>query len=143
SPYAVATPEALAWAVCKANSDAASRAAHIRLDADVDLAGAAYADGAAGPLQWVPLGTKGAPFQGVLDGNGHRISNLCIDAPGADDQGLGGYAKGAAVSSLSVSGSVAGGSYVGGIAAAAEGATIEGCSADADVSGSDYVGGLL
>src|SRR5699024_6976272 len=123
--------------------DAASRAAHIRLDADVDLAGAAYGGSADGPLQWAPLGTKGAPFQGALDGNGRGIANLCINSPASDYQGLVGYAKGAAVRNLSVSGSVAGGSYVGGIAAGAEGALVEGCSADADVSGSDYVGGLL
>src|SRR5699024_4178781 len=135
---AVTTPEALAWAVYKANSGAdggAFRSAHIRLDADIDLAGAAYADGAAGPLQWAPPGTEAAPFQGALDGNGNGIDNLCIDAPGANFQGLVGYAKGAAARNLSVSGSVAGGNYVGGIVAVAEGALVEGCSAGVDVSG--------
>ena len=145
-PYAVATPEALAWIAYKANSGAdggAYAAAHIRLDADIDLAGAAYADGAAGPLQWAPLGTQDAPFRGVLDGNGHGIDNLCIDAPDADRQGLVGCADGAAVRNLSVSGSVAGRFCVGAIAAAAEGALVEGCSAGVDVSGLSDVGGLL
>ena len=95
-------------------------------------------------MQWAPLGTQDAPFRGALDGSGHRIDNLCIDAPGADRQGLIGCADGAAARDLSVSGSVVGRNYVGAIMAVAEnGATIEGCSADADVSGSDYVGGLL
>src|SRR5699024_7308692 len=121
----------------------AFRRAHIRLDADVDLAGAAYGGSASSPLPWECLGDMAAWFKGVLDGNGHGIANLRIDAPsGIDDWGLVGCASGAAVRNLSVSGSVTGGRQrIGVIVGRAEdGTSIEGCSVSGRVAGGNSIG---
>ncbi|MCL2718168.1 MAG: hypothetical protein FWE14_05250 [Lachnospiraceae bacterium] len=45
---------------------------------DIDLSGVA----------WSPIGTLAAPFNGLLDGNGHTIKNLNINLPTQDNVGL-------------------------------------------------------
>ena len=77
------------------------------LGADIDLGGA----------DWTPIGTESAPFTGTLRGNNHAIRNLfCTNSlSGADYRGLFGCASNATIESVSVSGTVAGKQYVGGL----------------------------
>lgn len=49
-----------------------------KFDADIDMDGLAYN----------PLGTMGTTFCGEIDGQGHRVLNLIIDAPDARSRGL-------------------------------------------------------
>ncbi|WP_130863590.1 InlB B-repeat-containing protein [Bacilliculturomica massiliensis] len=52
---------------------------------------------------WTPIGTAAHPFRGGLDGDYHTISNLKINAPESDYQGLFGYvtaANGNAVNNI-------------------------------------------
>ncbi len=48
------------------------------LTADIDMAG----------VEMAPIGSKATPFNGSLNGQGHRISNLVINMPEADYVGL-------------------------------------------------------
>ncbi len=54
------------------------------LEADLDLTG----------VDWTPIGTLAKPYRGIFDGNGHTISNLSIDKPNGDFNGLFGYLQG-------------------------------------------------
>jgi len=69
-PYLIATPEDLGAMVHY------NRFAWYRLSADIDLAG----------ITWTT--TPVPAFNGVLDGNGHRIANLTIRSAGTEPVGL-------------------------------------------------------
>ncbi|MBP5284678.1 MAG: hypothetical protein ILO34_01055, partial [Kiritimatiellae bacterium] len=77
------------------------------LGADIDLGGA----------DWTPIGNNSAPFTGSLHGNGYAIRNLCCtnSLSGSDYRGLFGCVSNATIESVSVSGTVAGKQYVGGL----------------------------
>jgi hypothetical protein len=64
---------------------AADLSAHYVLAGDVDATGTAGWNDGAG---FVPVGDETAPFTGSLDGDGHVVSGLTIDRPGADGVGL-------------------------------------------------------
>lgn len=91
---------------------------------------------------WEPIGVVGAYFGGVLDGNGHKITGMFMDADGVQTETspnyyglfskLEGTVKNLTVeqSYLRVSGSV---SHVGTIAGGTFDAVIENCSADTNI----------
>ena len=102
---------------------------------------------------WTPIGTSAYRFSGTFDGQGHKISNLKVQASGLY-AGLFGYvADGAVVKDVHVmSGTIAvttdpgsDASHHGGIAGYNEG-TIVGCSNSATVTGYSYeharIGGI-
>ncbi len=90
---------------------------HYKMTADIDISGAA---------NWTPIGSNAAPFTGTFDGGGCKITGLSITGSDAY-RGLFGYVNsGAAVRNVGVSGTIAGSSYVGGIAGRNSG-TIENC----------------
>ena len=62
-----------------------------------------------------PIGKKGHVFYGSLDGNGKTI-DLNLNLPEQSDVGLLGYCSGSYIKNLTVTGSVKGCSFVGGIA---------------------------
>jgi hypothetical protein len=107
------------------------------LGADIDLGGA----------DWTPIGTDSAPFTGEFHGNGHAIRNLvCTNNPSGNScRGLFGCASNATIDSVSVSGTVAGKQYVGGLVGRVRGGTIvSNCSAAVEVAATgSYAGGLI
>ena len=107
------------------------------LGAEIDLGGA----------DWTPIGNVSAPFTGTLYGNGYSIRNLfCTNSlSGADYRGLFGCASNATIESVSVSGTVAGKQYVGGLVGCITGGTvISNCIATVEVAATNsYVGGLI
>ncbi len=83
---------------------------------------------------WTPIGSSSKPFNGTFDGGGFEISGLYINATSlSSNLGLFGYSYGT-IKNLTVSGSVTGGSYVGGIAGENEG-IISDCHSDCTVTG--------
>jgi hypothetical protein len=66
-------------------------------------------------FEWFPIGSKGAPFTGTLDGNGHAVYNLTADLPGLNGVGLFGYTSASArISDVSVENAkITGGAYAG------------------------------
>lgn len=107
------------------------------LGADIDLGGA----------DWTPIGTGSAPFTGTLHGNGYAIRNLsCTNSlSGADYRGLFGCVSNATIESVSVSGTVAGKQYVGGLVGCITGGTlISNCLATVEIAATNsYAGGLV
>ena len=99
--------------------------------------------------EWGPIGTSSSnSYRGTFDGNGHKIENLYINTTdsGAENQGLFGFVgTGGTVQNLTVSGSVKGRSYVGGVVGYNNGGTVTGCifSGSGSVSGSYSVGGVV
>ena len=97
------------------------------LGADIDLGGA----------DWTPIGNNAAPFTGTFRGNDRAILNLaCTNSlSGSDYRGLFGCASGATIESVSVSGTVAGKQYVGGLVGCITGGTvISNCIATVEIA---------
>ena len=92
--------------------------------------------------EWTPIGNEAHRYTGTFDGNGHPISGLYIDSR-ADDQGLFGYVSSSGtVQNLSVSGSVSGNNYVGGVVGYNDG-TVKNCYNTGSVNGSIEAGGVV
>ena len=140
SPYEISTADELENFRDLVN-DGIEKSAHAKLMNDIDLNGSAT-------NQWTPIGTSNNPYSGTFDGNGKTIKNLYIkNTSSANDQGLFGYVYGGTVQNLSVSGTVSGGMYVGGVVGDNRG-NVENCYNTCSVSGPDsgtsnYVGGVV
>lgn len=66
---------------------------------------------------WSPIGVDGTPFTGTFDGNGYTISNLTINNPDADYQGLFGTVTNATIRNTHIAGcNITAKNYVGGLA---------------------------
>lgn len=70
-----------------------------------------------------PIGTNTAAFSGFFDGNNKTLSGIAINKAG-DYVGLFGYTSGATIQNLTISGSVKGSKYVGGVVGYALNTTI-------------------
>ena len=98
----------------------------------------------------LPLGTVDHPFQGVLNGNGHRIRGIASAYQGIDCLGLVGMAKGTLLSHAVIanlifdgSNSLQGTSCVGGIVGYAEDCEIVNCASFGTLEGKNQVGGIV
>ena len=112
--------------------------ANAKLMNDIDLNGSEE-------NPWTPIGTNSRPYSGTFDGQNFKISGLYIKntSSATDYQGLFGYVSGIGkVQNLSVSGSVKGNDYVGGIAGQNNGNVIN-CAFSGSVSGNSSVGGVV
>ncbi len=149
SPYEISTATELKNFRDLVNREGGNPDAHAKLMNDIDLnPGITFnADGTYSspdeeePHQWTPIGTYINSYKGTFDGNEKTISGLYINDSTADDQGLFGYVSGT-VQNLSVSGSVKGDWYVGGIAGQNNG-SVENCYNTGAVTGNNFVGGIV
>ena len=134
---------------------------NITLDTDLTLTG-----------EWTPIGTESQPYTGTFDGGGHTISGLTvtgsdqwaglfgyIDKDGtvknvvlenvqitSDNQyayvgGVAGDSWGT-IENCSVSGSVSGTTFAGGVVGSQWGGSITGCNSSATVKGVIFAGGI-
>ena len=136
--YSISTAEELAKLATMTNNGKIGTNTEFVLSNDIDLS--AYSTGEG----WIPIGNDSNNFQAIFDGNGYTISNLYINRPNADNQGLFSYVTSAkAISNLSLKNAeVIGHDNVGGIAAVLYGATMINCSASGNISGYSQVGVL-
>jgi hypothetical protein len=117
--------------------DGWSLSAHYKQTADIDLASVS---------NWTPIGTDTAPFTGSYDGNGKTISNLTINVPTKDEQGLFGWigvtaiVKNVGLVNCSIVGTSA--LVVGGVVRYNYG-TVQNCYVSGNVSGYQEVGGVV
>ena len=144
-PYRIRTAEGLKWFRDKVNSATKTADTQIcaELTEDIDLSGE----------EWTPIGIGQSfhwgirSYSGTFDGKGHTIKNLSIDNSSANFVGLFGYVYGGTIRNLTVSGSVKGTGYTGGIAGAADGGTFENCANLCEVQGgtteNDTIGGII
>lgn len=119
-------------------NDEGDTTANAKLTADIDLAN----------LEWTPIANEdlGDCYYGTFDGQGHIISNLKVSkGAGWEYAGLFAWASGAVISGVTVTGSVYGSNFAGGIVGSAEfdTITITQCRNEASVSSKAYAGGLL
>ncbi|MCX6309922.1 MAG: T9SS type A sorting domain-containing protein, partial [Bacteroidia bacterium] len=121
-----------------------------KLTADIDLGGT---------IQWTPIGINGTnlKFAGVFDGNNRLISNLFYNGIvnlTNSYVGLFGYIAGASIGSAvvkntTITGSITGANFVGGLAGRADNVIFWNCTNGASVkgstgvSGATYVGGIV
>ena len=114
------------------------------LTRDIDARATAGWGAKSGVPGFTPIGTAAAAFNGILDGQGHRIFGLHIHRPDLDGVGLFGHigasgiVRGVGLDDLTVTG----GNQTGGLAGMNAG-TIEQCYVQGEVEGIQEVGGLL
>jgi hypothetical protein len=96
---------------------------------------------------FTPIGTSDSnAFIGSYDGGGHIISNLAINNPSSDYQGLFGHIKStdAIIKNIGlVNCDIKGKERVGGVAGDVSSGTVEYCYVTGDISGTVYVGGVV
>ena len=142
---------------------------YFKLMADIDLT--EFLEDENPDQGWQPVGTKSAPFKGILDGNGKTISGLWINRSNTSYVGLFGYCSKATIKNLTIkdaeingetyvgvisgydynynevsncilSGKVNGVKYVGGCTGYAYKSIYNGISSSVDIIGGDYTGGI-
>jgi len=93
---------------------------------------------------WIPIGVYNSrPFTGGYDGNGKKISNLRINSS-ADYQGLFCVISGTVVNVVLENCNINGGQNVGGVAGQVQsGGKVQDCSVSGTVSGTYYIGGVV
>ena len=137
-PYQIATADDLLKFAKLVNDDGKTDASAV-LTANIDLSEICGENIGGESVSWTPIGNSiDNPYEGTFNGAGHTISGLYINT---DDQGLFGYVSGT-VQNLSVSGTVSGGMFVGGIAGQNLGNVIN-CAFSGSVSGVSFVGGVV
>ena len=95
TPYEIATPAQLKYLANQVNAGTTYSKKYFELTADIDLGG----------HEWTPIGNSSTnAFQGILEGNGHAITNLSIDS-NVSYVGLFGYAA-ATIKNLDLEGDV-------------------------------------
>jgi len=146
SPYQICTAaqlKSLADFVNDGNGNATAGVYYILIN-DLDLTAYAAGDG------WNPIG-NGSPsdyttiFQGKFNGNGKKITNLKINQPTTNFQGLFGTIRGATVENLGIENcDITGEWFVGGLVGKNYSSTLSNCYATGNVSGAGvYAGGLV
>ncbi len=114
---------------------------YFKMTCDIDLGGSSDA--------FTAIGTSSSKyFSGIFDGGGYEVSGLYISKSTSSStgsyQGLFGYASGATIKNLGVSGSVTGCEYIGGIVGFAKSSSVSNCYGNVTVKGgSYYVGGIV
>ena len=158
--YTVTSAEGLKNIAKLVNSGATG--INITLDTDLDLT----------DMEWTPIGNYEKQYTGTFDGNGKTITGLTVtgsdqyaglfgrigsggkvmnvklegvqiesDNGMSDVGGVAGYSRGT-LENCSVSGSVSGTVYVGGVVGAQIGGSITGCSSSATVNAGNVAGGV-
>ena len=143
SPFLISSVENLMLFKSKINTpDGAikgvdAKTAHYKQTEDISLASVCGEDIG----NWIPIGKKDAEsyFKGVYDGDYHRITDLYINAPEENYQGLFGYIYGV-VCNLYITGEVTGNDYVGLLAGRSD--RVENVFTDGLVEGTEFVGGV-
>lgn len=88
------------------------------------------------PIGYSPSEDKSSAYIGTFNGQGHEITNLQINRPEESNIGFFGYVStGGVITDLSISGTVVGYSYVGGIVGWNNDGTISNCSNTGTVTG--------
>lgn len=111
------------------------------LGADIDLTGGftavgGYYGGLWNASGFVPIGNNGSPFTGSFNGGGHTLTGLRINRASTNYVGLFGYANGATISDVTLSGgSITGNDGVGALIGYMTDGSVSGASASATVSG--------
>ncbi|MCH8546708.1 MAG: hypothetical protein LAT54_08240, partial [Cryomorphaceae bacterium] len=139
-PYEIATWENLYW--LSQNSGEWNKhfvqTAHIEFPSDINTWNS--------NAGWTPIGNTSTRFTGTYDGGAYTVSNLYLNRPSTDRQGLFGQTDGATISNLGLFNlDVAGRNRIGGlIGDALGGTTIDNVFVEGAITGgNDAIGGLI
>ncbi len=92
--------------------------------------------------EWIPIGNENNYFNGIFEGSGNIVSNICINENN-DYSGFFGANSGT-IKNLSVSGNIKGKDYVGGICARNENGKISNCKNYVSINSTGiHVGGIV
>ena len=146
-PYRISTATQLENFRDLVNRGGAGASAHAKLMNNIDLS-SVCGESLDAETSWEPIGNSFSnSYSGTFNGNGKTISGLYIDSSGVDYKGLFGRVNGGTVQDLTVSGSVSGHWYVGGVVGYNNGGNVTGCifsgSGSVSVTGNNYVGGVV
>lgn len=109
---------------------------------DIDLAD--WIDGNNPGQGWEPIGVQSAPFKGVFNGNGKKLTGFSINRSSTDYVGFFGYIDGATIKDLTIEGSVTGKNYVGGFVGYGTGAcSLSNLTHKGNTNGTGNVGGIV
>ena len=135
--YSISTAEELAKLAEMTNEGKVTGGEFV-LANNIDLSGYSTGEG------WTPIGNGINCFSGTFDGNGYVVSNLYINRPDEDYQGLFGRTEDVLITNLGVENvSVTGDYYVGGLVGYVSGSsTVTNSYATGSVTGLGSVGGL-
>ena len=94
---------------------------------------------------FLPIGSDGNEFTGVIDGAGHTVNNLYINRPDRDDVGLFGNTSGAELENIGITNAyINGNNRTGALAGQIKGGTeVRRSYAEGSVNGGDATGGLV
>lgn len=139
------TENGIAYTVLRTADDlkaiSGSTGGHYVLGTNIDASQSSTWNGGNG---FQSIGSEGSAFSGVINGLGHNLTNLTIKAAGQNNVGLVGYADGATLSNLTLSGSVAGAKNVGLLAGAVKNTVITSVKTSGSVSATgDQAGGAI
>ena len=113
------------------------------LTSDIDLGGKFDSSGNAldGNISWTPIGIEDNSFSGTFDGNGHIISNMYVNRPNDDNNGLFGNANNGYIKNLGIIKSLVIGKLANGGIVGING-VIKNLYSDSYVKGSAQTGGI-
>lgn len=153
-PYLIDSAGKLYWFASYVNEHYSHRGASARLTDDIVVnsnvldGGGNLTGGSFEP--WTPIGSESIIYCGIFEGNGHTISGLYFDNPGAENAGLfgvvgTGYNTDGSISYVGIVDSYFnGGNNVGSICGKVNsGTTVKGCFSMGSVSGTSNVGGIV
>ena len=137
NPYKIFTATQLKNFATAVN-DGSEKSAHAKLMNNIDLSSVCSKEEG----NWTPIGNEDHRYTGTFDGANYTISGLYIDSSDTDYKGLFGFVGSeGTVQNLTVTGSVKGDDYVGGVVGDNRG-RVENCHNIGEVSG-NQVGGVV
>ena len=136
--YAISTAKELAKLASMTNAGLIGADTEFVLANDIDLSGYSSGEG------WTPIGNTVNLFAAKFNGNGHIITNLYINRPDENYQGLFGYTDtGSEITNLGLKNvNITGGTFTGGLAGRAR-SDISNCYASGKIEGFNDVGMLV
>ncbi len=110
-PYLIPDLAALESVRDEVNNGTEYEGTYFKVTNDIDMAGSYGADINGSEVSWTPIANYSSgrkKFKGIFDGGNHTISNLYINKPNVQYQGLFGCIDSGAIRNLTVSGNVTG-----------------------------------
>lgn len=93
---------------------------------------------------WQPVGTSSAPFKGILDGNGKKVTGFWINRANSDNVGFFGVTNNATIKDFTLKGTnVKGKAYTGFLIGVGCQTSVTDCNFEGNVYGSEKVGGCI
>ena len=115
---------------------------YFKMMADVDLT--EFLEDENPSQGWQPVGTSSAPFKGILDGNGKKVTGFWINRTGSDNVGFFGETNNATIKNFTLKGTnVKGNAYTGFLIGVGLQTSISDCTFEGNVYGAEKVGGCI